>query len=57
MTYPTNDRYLDPPAIPEYAVCERCGDVHHNDDLLEYDYGSYCADCIEIVKAEGEDDL
>jgi hypothetical protein len=50
-----HDRYLDPPAIPEYAVCERCGDVHHNDDLQSHDYGWYCADCIEIVKAEGEE--
>ena len=51
-----HDRYLDPPDIPEYAVCERCGSVEYADDLIEYDYGYYCRDCIDIVKAEAEDE-
>lgn len=41
-----HDKYLDPPDIPEYAECERCGEKFHADDLDEFGHCPSCADDI-----------
>jgi len=43
-----NDRYLDPPIIPEYASCIRCGDKHHADDLTD---DGLCDSCQQFEEA------
>lgn len=47
-----NDRYLDPPAIPEYAECVKCGEKFHADDL---DEDWMCNDCLQLQEAEEQE--
>ena len=43
------DKYLDPPAIPEYAECAKCGGKFHADDL---DEDWLCDECVQLQEAE-----
>ena len=43
-----HDHYLDPPTIPEYALCIRCGDKYHADDLND---DGLCDSCQQFKEA------
>jgi len=42
------DSRLNPPSIPEYALCIRCGDKYHADDLNE---DGLCDSCLQFEEA------
>jgi hypothetical protein len=50
----SHGRWLDPPEMPEYGECERCGTYpHNNDDLHKHGKWEYiCDDCLEVLEEE-----
>lgn len=47
-----HDKYLDPPDIPEYALCAGCGDKFHADDLND---DGLCDECLQLQEAEEQE--
>jgi hypothetical protein len=46
--------WLDPPDLPTYGDCDRCGDRYYYDDMWERNGLYYCEDCFLLVKVEEE---
>ena len=51
------DKYLDPPELPAWGACDRCGELHDNGDLTKVGkYGPWlCDECLEIFEQDGDD--